>query len=285
MKKLLLGLFAAGMIFTACEKDEIDSLNADLVKTQRDLVITKAALEATIAEVAANLQDAKDELAAADAANTALIAELEASVEAYVAQFTQLLIAKEAEFLALLDAEAKARAAGDNSLTEGLLSLDAKVDGYVAEFTAILIEKEALYLSLLSDNAVASTQYTDAEIDSLKVYVDNGIKLLQDEIKSEVDMLTASIADVEDASIVGVAINGITATIEFGDGSTRTLDLGHLNEYVRDFDYNSETNVLSWKFFYGQDEHEEYSINLSELQDQINDNSDDIAANDEKFLL
>ena len=212
--------------------------------------------------------------------NTALIIELEAAVEAYVAQFTQLLIAKEAEFLALLDAEAKARAAGDNSLTEGLLSLDAKVDGYVAEFTAILIEKEALYLSLLADNAVASTQYTDAEIDSLKVYVDEGVELLRSEIKSEVDMLTASIADVEDASIVGVAINGITATIEFGDGSTRTLDLGHLNEYVRDFDYNSETNVLSWKFFYGQDEHEEYSINLSELQDQINDNSDAIAAND-----
>ena len=75
MKKLLLGLFAVGMIFTACEKDEIDSLNDDLVNTQRDLDRTKAALSdtrdalnASIAEVAANLQDTKDELAAADAA-------------------------------------------------------------------------------------------------------------------------------------------------------------------------------------------------------------------------
>ena len=285
MKKLLLGLFAAGMIFTACEKDEIDALNDAQLKTEQEFDNYKvqtdaqiAALNASIDEVAANLQDAKDELAAADASNTALIIELEASVEAYVAQFTQLLIAKEAEFLALLAAEAEARAAGDNSLTEGLLSLDAKVDGYVAEFTAILIEKEALYLSLLSDNAVASTQYTDAEIDSLKVYVDNGFKLLREELDTEIMMLQSNLDAVEDASITGVSITGNVLTVTLGDESTETLDLGHLNESIRSISYDEATDEVTVVFAWGHNldgtwntSHVKFS--LTNLQAQITDNA------------
>ena len=283
MKKLILGLFAVGMIFTSCEKDEIDNQQAQIDALKRK----DAQQDASNAANFASLQSAIDALAAASEAADQALSEALAD---------GLAIAKD-DLETASDALSAAIAAQGANLSAAIANLNAKVDAYVVQFTKLLIDKEIEFRALVA----AGDAQNSEEIDEARTELLNNLGALTsvvaanaasaqssitllDETFNEAlatvsSTLIAAIESAIDNSVTGVSVsdNKLVITITKGDGTSTTIGLDHLNEYVRDFAYDAETNILSWKFFYANGQHEPYSIDLSELQNQINDNAEAIS--------
>ena len=277
MKKLLLLLTAAVTVFTACEKDEVEALNDQLIALEQKSDLNDAALQDAIQAGIEALTQAIEDEAAIRAAGDANLADLLANSIAMVQelinqeeaarvlgdqQITEALAAQRAYLLDLLDQERLARVAGDENLQQALSSAVAVLTHSIAVEVAERTEADRVigltleaHEGLIADNAAAiavnaeaiAANATDIASNTLEIIANtDDISQNDSDINANGDAIQANLVAIQD-NLVAIQANAdtISSTIADLNALSASLDAAIESLNAADSDLADSLNQLA----------------------------------------